>query len=172
MCRYLSLCLLTALGGLVPDVALLDPVVILCLMFLGTTRLFLQRRRRRVFPPALRERAGFSRSEVGPCPVSASQRGGGGGEAACAHTACRPSPSPTACRSASPNADANAEEVQRLGDAVQGTARFKPRPSASQLMLLNILALISLYVFFPAFLNLCCKMFSYLNYLSGCMQYV
>ena len=42
----------------------------------------------------------------------------------------------------------------------------------SQLMLLNILDLISLYVFFPAFLNLCCRMFSYLNYLSGCMQYV
>ena len=172
MCRYLSLCLLTALGGLVPDVALLDPVAIPCLIFLGPTKLFLQQRHRCRFPPAVRARSGFSRAEVGPFPVSVSQRRSGEQGVTCAHTAHVQ----TGIRARRSDALPLEMLMQTRGGA--GARRWgsghgrgsNPGRLPSQLMLLNVLALIS--VFFPAFLNLCCKMFSYLNCLSGCGQYV
>ena len=71
--------------GHVPVVALLDPVVILCLIFLGTARLP-QQLHRWPFPSAVREGSGFSRSEVGPFLVPGHGGGGpGAGSYVCSH---------------------------------------------------------------------------------------
>ena len=88
MSKYLSLCLLTALWGIVPDVELLDPVVTLCVIFLGTARLFAT--------AAVREGSGFSRSEVGPflAPGHGGEGAGAGRLRVLTPLTCRPGSEP------------------------------------------------------------------------------
>ena len=101
--------------------------------------------------PAVRARSGFSRAEVGPFPASVSQRrsgGGGGGLRALTLLTCRPESEPAApalCLSRRTQTQGGAEAWRRGSGHGTGS---NPGRLPSQLMLLNVLALISL-CFFP-----------------------
>lgn len=139
--------------GHVPVVALLDPVVILCLIFLGTARLFATAAAPLAIP--IRCARGFWFLQIGGRSISCSRSRGWGtgrGEVTCAHTAHMQTRIWAWWSDGLPlePLTQTRDEVQRLWDAVQGIVHgFKPRPSAVKAHVVKHLGLNISVCFFP-----------------------